>query len=189
MARGKVVLFVLLLVAVGLVSRFVPHPPNLTAMGGVVLVAPQVLGMAGVPVAVGVVAVSDLLAELLFRTGWWQVRGFYAVAPWVYGAWVGVAVLGYFLRGWRGVGGNLKKGVLATVLFFFVSNFGVWLVDGGTFYPFTFKGLVMCYVAALPFVGNFLVGTVFSAICLEVVAVLLLAGMRWREVFRRAVGL
>ena len=35
------------------------------------------------------------------------------------------------------------------VVFFIVSNFGVWL--GGTMYPMTFEGLVTCYVAAIPF--------------------------------------
>ena len=42
-----------------------------------------------------------------------------------------------------------SSSLLIGVIFFIVSNFGVWL--GGTMYPLTLEGLVTCYIAAIPF--------------------------------------
>ncbi|MDW8335083.1 MAG: DUF6580 family putative transport protein, partial [Bacteroidia bacterium] len=47
----------------------------------------------------------------------------------------------------------------STAIFFLVSNFGVWAV--GDFYPHNAAGLVECYVAAIPFLGNTFAGDVF----------------------------
>ena len=44
----------------------------------------------------------------------------------------------------------------ASVVFFLVSNFGVWA--SGTMYPNTFSGLMICYAAGLPFLKNTLIG-------------------------------
>ena len=43
---------------------------------------------------------------------------------------------------------------LASLLFFLISNFGVWL----NWYPRTTEGLVHCYLLALPFYGRTLMG-------------------------------
>jgi hypothetical protein len=45
------------------------------------------------------------------------------------------------------------------VLFFLVTNFGVWVVSG--FYPMTFDGLITCYTAAIPFFQMTLMGDLF----------------------------
>jgi len=48
---------------------------------------------------------------------------------------------------------SLKKvfgsSLLIGIVFFVISNFGVWL--NGTLYPLTFDGLITCYLAAIPF--------------------------------------
>jgi hypothetical protein len=41
---------------------------------------------------------------------------------------------------------------------FIISDFGVWL---GSLYPHTWQGLTTCYVAALPFLRNELMGDLF----------------------------
>jgi hypothetical protein len=48
-----------------------------------------------------------------------------------------------------------------SVVFFIVSNFGVWLT--GTMYPMTFEGLLACFSAAVPFFRNMLFGDLFFA--------------------------
>jgi hypothetical protein len=47
------------------------------------------------------------------------------------------------------------------VLFFAVTNFGVWLVSG--MYGHTLQGLAACYVAAIPFLQNTIAGDLFYA--------------------------
>jgi hypothetical protein len=55
---------------------------------------------------------------------------------------------------------KLKKQIvflpLASLLFFLLSNFGVWLY----WYPSTWSGLLACYLAALPFYRNTLLGDI-----------------------------
>ena len=51
--------------------------------------------------------------------------------------------------------------VAGSVLFFAVSNFGVWAL--GDMYPHNIAGLVACYVAAIPFFQNTLAGDLFYA--------------------------
>ena len=53
----------------------------------------------------------------------------------------------------------VAPGLAASILFFVVTNFGVWALD--SLYPRTLEGLVICYVAAIPFFANTLAGTLF----------------------------
>ena len=55
--------------------------------------------------------------------------------------------------------------VWSGVIFFILSNFGMWLT--GAYYPKTFNGLIACYAAAIPFYkneffGNMLLNTFMS---------------------------
>jgi hypothetical protein len=49
----------------------------------------------------------------------------------------------------------------SSVLFFAITNFGMWLFSG--FYPRNLAGLEACYVAAIPFFQNTVVGDLFYA--------------------------
>jgi hypothetical protein len=46
--------------------------------------------------------------------------------------------------------------VASSVLFFVLTNFGMWLFSG--FYPLSGGGLAACFVAAIPFFQNTLAG-------------------------------
>jgi hypothetical protein len=52
----------------------------------------------------------------------------------------------------------------SATLFFIVSNFGTWL--SGTLYPMSLAGLADCYVMAIPFYGNTLLGDLFYVVVL-----------------------
>lgn len=82
------------------------------------------------------------------------VGGFYIGFLYTY-----VGFLGYFLLG-KIARNNIKKQVillpLASLLFFLISNFGVWLA----WYPHTSDGFIKCYLLALPFYRNTLLGDV-----------------------------
>jgi hypothetical protein len=47
----------------------------------------------------------------------------------------------------------------SSIIFFVLTNFGVWAF--GSWYPKTWEGLVACYVAAIPFFHNTLLGDAF----------------------------
>jgi hypothetical protein len=54
--------------------------------------------------------------------------------------------------------------VASSVLFFAITNFGMWLFSG--FYPVTYAGLVACYTAAIPFFQNTIAGDLFYTVLL-----------------------
>ncbi|MFM7399706.1 MAG: DUF6580 family putative transport protein, partial [Bacteroidota bacterium] len=60
---------------------------------------------------------------------------------------------------------NMKPGSIAmaslagSLVFFLVTNFSVWY--GSTFYPQNTAGLIACYTAGLPFLGNTVLGDLF----------------------------
>ena len=57
----------------------------------------------------------------------------------------------------------LAASLVGAVAFFLISNFGVWL--GGGMYSPTWKGLLDCYAAGLPFFRNSLLSTFYSPGC------------------------
>lgn len=50
--------------------------------------------------------------------------------------------------------------IAASLMFFVVSNFHAWIVGHGG-YPYTPAGLMACYIAAIPFAQNMLLGNLF----------------------------
>jgi hypothetical protein len=53
--------------------------------------------------------------------------------------------------------------LLASTIFFLVTNLFVWLGVPAPLYPMTAAGLAECYTAALPFFGQTLLGDMFYA--------------------------
>ena len=50
-------------------------------------------------------------------------------------------------------------GVSSSLIFFIISNFGVWLSGG--MYEKNIAGLINCYMMAIPFLKNTMISTVF----------------------------
>jgi hypothetical protein len=81
---------------------------------------------------------------------------FHRLMPFVYAGFMVTVCLGFLIRRRLtplAVGGTA---LTSSVLFFIITNFGVWLV--GNLYPRTVAGLLSCYVAAIPFFRNTLAG-------------------------------
>ena len=58
--------------------------------------------------------------------------------------------------------------LLGACLFFIITNFGVW--SHGS-YGYTLEGLIACYVLAIPFFGNTIIGTLIFSIIFEVIII------------------
>ena len=135
------VLLAVALVIFGVAMRLLPHPANLAPVGAIALfggaVLPRKLGW-WLPLAIMIV--SDTLI------------GFY---DGIVFTWLGFLLVGLFGMTLRSQSNwfRVPFGALgAAVIFFTVSNFGVWLL--GNMYPLTLAGLVACYEMALPFFRN-----------------------------------
>jgi hypothetical protein len=87
------------------------------------------------------------------------VLGLHNIMFFVYGAFILISLIGIFIS--TRVCGHvvIAASLVSSVLFFLVTNFGVWVVSG--FYPMTFDGLITCYTAAIPFFQMTLMGDLF----------------------------
>jgi hypothetical protein len=140
-------LVALLLCVVAVASRVVPHPWNFTPMLAVALFA----GARLANVWVAAVATLACLALGDVAVGVFPYGGM----EWVYGSMLVVALIGRTLTARRTVVATVVAALAGGLAFFVISNFGVWL---GEMYPHTPSGLADCFVAAVPFYRNQLVG-------------------------------
>jgi hypothetical protein len=129
-------------------TRLVPHLPNFTPIAAMALFggAHFASPLAAVAVPLSAMFLSDLLLGF----------GLHPVMPFVYGSFAITVCLGRWLRSRRSPHAIALAAVSGSVIFFVVTNLGVWLV--GDLYPRTFDGLATCYIAAIPFFRNTLAG-------------------------------
>ncbi len=158
LAAGPLLLIGLILLAA--LSRLIPHPPNFSPVEAVALFGGAYFGSRRVALWVPLVAmfVSDLALGLLnggIYAEYFLSAGFLLV----YLCIALSTVLGFGLRGRVSAERVFGYSLLGSVLFFLVTNFGVWL--GSSMYPPTAAGLVATYVAGLPFFQNTVFGTLF----------------------------
>lgn len=131
----------------GIVSRLLPHPPNFTAFNAMALFSVTAFGRVGL--SLFTVFSTMLISDLIF--------GFHSSMVFVYSSLGLIVLMGYFINTKKSLVRTYSLLTLASILFFIVTNFGVWFA--GSIYPPTALGLELCYVAALPFFLNNLLGT------------------------------
>lgn len=136
------------LIFVGMMSRLVPHPPNMTAINAIALFGICSLGCLRL-------ALFSIFAAMLPLD---LILGFHSSMGSVYLSLGLIALMGYFLKPKKLLSSTLLL-ALSSLLFFLITNFGVWLSD--SLYPLTAAGLSLCYTAAVPFLLNNLMGTLF----------------------------
>lgn len=155
------------LVLVGMIltaaaSRVIPHPPNFAPIGAMALFGGSCFADRRAALVVPLMAMflSDLAIGFLSGN---LSFGLHRFIPVVYGSFALIVCLGFWLRTRRTIVPIAGATVASSVLFFVLTNFGVWAV--GSLYPKTWDGLVACYVAAIPFLHNTLFGdALYSAV-------------------------
>jgi len=126
------------LIILGVTLRLMPHIPNFAPIGAIALFGGAILSR---KIALWLPLVAMLISDIFL--------GFYQGIEFTWAAFMLVAVFGMALSR-KGFFTRISLGVLGTgVIFFVVSNFGVWLTSG--MYSHTWAGLVQCYYMALPF--------------------------------------
>lgn len=170
----------LALILVAALSRLLPHPPNFVPVGAMALFGAASLPKKWMVFAVPFAAyyLSDLVLNNLLYAQYYE--GFYwGVSLWIYGAIAAMILLGLGLLrnarfSWLRIGGTALG---ATLIFYVVTNFGVWV--GDLLYPKTFAGLVAAFAAGLPFLLNSLLANLlFSGV--------LFGAARWVETRQQA---
>ena len=131
--------------------RLVPHPPNFTPIGAMALFSGSQIGRK--PLAFAAPLGAMLLSDAFI--------GFHGLMPFTYGSMALIVLLGWLALKRVSVLRVASAAIVGSVLFYLITNFGVWLQLGT--YPHTAAGLVACYVAAIPFFQNTVAGDLFYA--------------------------
>ena len=135
-------IFLVSVISFAILSRFLPHPPNFTPVAAIALLSSKGFNnrWIGLLIPMIILFISDL------------VLGLHGSIPFVYGAFILISLFGSFVK-------KINIGVVlsSSVIFFLVSNFGVWFL----YYPSTFTDLVTCYTLAIPFFLNTILGDLF----------------------------
>jgi hypothetical protein len=165
--KKKAILLITGLIVLAVLARLLPHATNFTPIGAIALFCAAYIPKKKWALITPLAAlwISDLLLNNLVYAEYyegfaWFTSGFL----YIFGAIAMIAVLGYYLLKKVTLPRVLGSAFGAAVLFFIISNFGVWV--SGTLYPMSLEGLIACYTAAIPFFHYTLAGNVVYSVAL-----------------------
>jgi hypothetical protein len=153
-AIGTELPLVACLLTLDVVARLLPHAPNVTPLAASALFAGVILRSRLVALTTPTAAVA--LGDIIVGTYDWRVAGVVYVSlalPAIAGMW------GRSLRTARLPLLLVPLALASSVTFFVTTNFAVWSFSG--MYANDLAGLLHCYVAALPFLRNGVMGDLF----------------------------
>jgi len=145
MERIKSMNYVLcaLLVVLGVVSRFIDHAPNFTPILSIAIMSSMYIKNRWVfLIPISIMFISDLFI------------GSHIMAPWIYFSILIICLLAYSAK--NNISNIFLYSIVGSIIFFIISNFGVWLSGG---YTHSLEGLILCYTMAIPFFKNTLMST------------------------------
>lgn len=140
-------LFLVGLMALAVIARLLPHPPNFSPLGALALFGGASLAdrRLAFVLPLGVMLMSDLLL------------GLHSTLPYVYACLAFNVLLGRWAGSGLSVARLLPAGLVGSFVFFLVTNFAHWF----SYEALTWESLVACYVGAIPFYQNSLAGDAF----------------------------
>ncbi len=166
-ANRQHTILILVLIASASVYRVLPfHIWNVAPIGAIALFGGAQLrkNWQAVLIPLSALFLSDLfLNNVTYKYLNSNFTFFYSGAIWIYASFALISLIGIVFLKKISAKNVLVASIVGSVLFFVVSNFGVWAGSG--IYAHNFAGLLSCYIAAIPFFVNTLAGDLmFSAI-------------------------
>ena len=141
------VFYILFFVALLIVARLIPHPPNFSPIIASAIFAPILMKNRYYGSIVPLIAlfISDVII------------GFHIYQLVIYLTIVTISLISPLNK-------YIKINLIlysigASIWFFIITNFAVWLA--WDYYPKNFEGLMSCYILAIPFFTNTLISSVF----------------------------
>ena len=142
--KNKKILFITLFIIVVALMRLIPHPPNFVPITAIAIFAGvrfnNIILAYAVPISI--MLISDFFI------------GFSSISLFVYLAFILITSYSYLIKK-----SSIKNILLSSIIFFIITNFGVWVLPGG--YPNNIEGLILCYTAAIPFFTNSIIADLF----------------------------
>lgn len=130
--------------------RLLPHAPNFAPIGAMALFGGAYLDK---KTAFALPLFAMILSDFFIGFDSFSSRLI------VYFSFFLISLIGLWLRSHRSAGNILLASLGASLVFFVITNFGVWVF--GTLYPKTIDGLVACFLAAIPFFRNTMAADLF----------------------------
>jgi len=135
-------LFVMIVAAA--LTRLLPHPPNLTAIGAIALFGGACISNRWI--AIGMTLAALAIGDLFL--------GVYELLPIVYLSFGISFLLGRWLRSRRTIANTTYATLAGAAQFFLITNIACWWY----YYPHTSAGLASCFTLAIPFFQYTLLG-------------------------------
>jgi hypothetical protein len=155
-----------MLILLAALSRLIPHPANFAPIGGMALFGASYYAKRywAFIIPIASMWISDLiLNNVVYSQYFDHFAWFYSGSLFTYGAFVLIVLFAMFTLKKVRIPNLIASALGASVIFFLISNFGVWLL--ADMYPHTVAGLEACYVAGIPFFKNTIAGDlVYTAI-------------------------
>uniref|UniRef100_A0A832G7G9 Uncharacterized protein n=1 Tax=Ignavibacterium album TaxID=591197 RepID=A0A832G7G9_9BACT len=129
--------------------RLIPHPPNFAPIAAMALFSGAYFNKKSFAFAVPLAAMFLTDAIIGFHSSMWIVYLSFAL----------IVLIGMLMLKKISIKNVVVASVTASISFFIITNFGVWAL--GTMYPKNIAGLIECYIAAIPFIQNTLLGDLF----------------------------
>jgi len=152
----------MILIVVGVSYRLFPHPPNFAPVAAISLFSGFYFRRYFILIPMLIMLISDIFIGLYD----WKLM------LTVYSSFFLVGLVGICMRKNKSVAILAACSISGSFIFYFLTNFAVWLF--GPWYPHNFAGLTECFVMAIPFFKNTLMGDLFysSVIfgCYEILA-------------------
>jgi len=141
-------IFPISLILILALARLIPHPPNFTPIVAVAIMSSCFFR--NIYLSFAIIIVSMLLADVFI--------GFYNNMFFVYLSLLLIAFIFFRISTKIKLQNLFIFGFLGSVIFFLISNFGVWVLSG--MYEKNLNGLAYCYFLALPFFVNTVLSTI-----------------------------
>ena len=150
-------IFPIALILILALARLIPHPPNFTPIIAVAIMSGYFFKNINLSFLTLVVAM--LIGDLFI--------GFYENMIFVYASLLLITFVFYKISNKINFKSLFIYGFVGSLIFFIISNFGVWALGSPGVYDIAYErnlnGLVECYILAVPFFGNTFLSTVIFA--------------------------
>ena len=132
-------------------SRFIPHPPNFTSLIALSFYVPLFFGRK----YIFAVVISFIITDLII--------GYHNITHWTWGS---ILIIGFLTKYIPNkLLARISGAMGGAVIFYLLTNLGVWSTG---MYGYHLKGLVECYILAIPFFGYSIVSTLIFSSLIEI---------------------
>ena len=150
-------IFPISLILILVFARLIPHPPNFTPIIAAAIVSGYFFK--NINLSLLTLLIAMLISDLFI--------GFYENMIFVYASLLLITFVFHKISNKINFKNLFIYGFAGSLIFFAVSNFGVWVLGSPGVYDIAYEkslsGLIECYILAIPFFGNTFLSTLIFA--------------------------